>query len=354
MDNGTKRSIAVMLTERGAVAVAERASGGSGVLEPNDQSTDDNVLRHILPAQQLVRIPIDQIVTASEGQARQDFNEERLRALAESLKRSGVREPIIVTPHGAEAGKFQIVAGERRWRAAQLAGLLEVPCIVDPTLVDRRDKVLAQAEENLHRENLNPVEEAAVLAQLMAERKIDVKEAGELIGKPPRQARRLLQLHSAAAPIKRAIVRGQVESRAALEFVRIHNQFVREDPSPGGGLALRRIDRLIERFLTEGWNMRRLERFASKPGQGDDEAGDAEVPAAGTETAATRRRAKKPNDAKDAPDGQASSVPAPVVVRTGSKIAIDVGRIERREINPAEREHLINLFEELLMKTRRA
>ena len=343
-----------MLTERGAVAVAERTSEGTGLLEPTAQNTDDNVLRNILPAQHLVRIPIDQIVTASEGQARQDFNEDRLRALAESLKRSGVREPIIVTPHGAEPGKFQIVAGERRWRAAQLAGLPEVPCIVDPKLVDRRDKVLAQAEENLHRENLNPVEEAAVLAQLMVERKIDVKEAGELIGKPPRQARRLLQLHSAAAPIKRAIVRGQVESRAALEFVRIHNQFVREDPSPGGALALRRIDRLIERFLTEGWNIRRLERFASKPGQGDDEAGDADVRAVGIEAAANRRGAKKPKDAKDAADGQASSVPPSPAQRTGDKIVIDAGRIDRREINPAEREYLINLFEELLMKTRRA
>ena len=54
------------------------------------------------------------------------------------MKRSGVREPIIVTPHGAEAGRFQIVAGERRWRAAQLAGLSEIPCIVDPGLIERR------------------------------------------------------------------------------------------------------------------------------------------------------------------------------------------------------------------------
>ena len=353
MDETARNSIAATLTAQGVIATARRAEG-YGVLASEAEAPDDNVLRHILPGQHLAQIPVDHIAPAPEGQARQDFNEERLRALAESLKRSGVREPIIVTPHGAEAGKFQIVAGERRWRAAQLAGLLEVPCIVDPTLVDRRDKVLAQAEENLHRENLNPVEEAAVLAQLMVERKIDVKEAGELIGKPPRQARRLLQLHSAPAPIKRAIVRGQVESRAALEFVRIHNQFVREDPSPGGGLALRRIDRLIERFLTEGWNIRRLERFAIEAAERDGEAEDGERPAGGTEVASPQRRAKKPNDAKDAPDGQASSVPAPVVVRTGNKIVIDVGRIERREINPAEREHLINLFEELLMKTRRA
>ncbi len=145
---------------------------------------------------------MDLIAPAAEGQARQDFNEERLQALAESLRRSGVREPIIVTPHGTEQGRFQIVAGERRWRAAQLAGLKEIPCIVDPGLVEWKDKLLAQAEENLHRENLNAVEEAAVLAQLMEARGIDAKEAGELLGKSQRQAQRLLQLHAAAAPIK--------------------------------------------------------------------------------------------------------------------------------------------------------
>ena len=261
MDEIGKHSIAARLSA--ATPAVDHASpgGGAPVLEG---AGEDNVLRHILPDQHLLRIRVDRIAPAQEGQARQDFNEERLAALAESLKRSGVREPIIVTPHGAEPGHFQIVAGERRWRAAQLAGLAEIPCIVDPGLVEKKDKLLAQAEENLHRENLNPVEEAAVLAQLMEARAIDAKVAGELLGMNARQARRLLQLHGTAAPIKRAVVRGVLDARIALEMVRIYNRFVRQDESAAGNKALQRIERLIERYVSEAWTMRKLERFAAK------------------------------------------------------------------------------------------
>ena len=261
MDEPIKNSIAVRLVSQ-AQAAAQSSIG------PSDAEVggagEDNVLRHILPDQHLLRVPVDRIAPAREGQSRQDFNEERLAALAESLKRSGVREPIIVTPHGAEPGRFQIVAGERRWRAAQLAGLSEIPCIVDPGLVERKDKLLAQAEENLHRENLNAVEEAAVLVELMKARSIDVKEAAELLGKSPRQARRLLQIHGAAAPIKRAVARGQLDARVALEMVRIHNRLVKQDPSPSGSGAFKKIERLVERFVSEGWTMRKLERLVAK------------------------------------------------------------------------------------------
>ena len=93
---------------------------------------------------------------------------------------------------------------------------------------------------------------------------IDAKDAGELLGKNPRQARRLLQLHGTAAPIKRAVVRGQLDARIALEMVRIHNRFVRQDESAAGNKALQRIERLIERYVSEAWTMRKLERFAAK------------------------------------------------------------------------------------------
>ena len=185
MDEIGRHSIAARLAT--VEQAIEQNSEGHGV----ESVGEDNVLRHILPDQHLLRVRVDHVAPAKEGQARQDFNEERLASLAESLRRSGVREPIIVTPHGAKPGHFQIVAGERRWRAAQLAGLTEIPCIVDPGLVERRDKLLAQAEENLHREDLNPVEEAAVLAQLMETRGIEVREAGELMGRSYIQARRL-------------------------------------------------------------------------------------------------------------------------------------------------------------------
>jgi len=293
---------------------------------------------------------VERIAPAPEGQARQDFNEERLAALAESLKRSGVREPIIVTPHGAEPGRFQIVAGERRWRAAQLAGLAEIPCIVDPGLVERKDKLLAQAEENLHRENLNPVEEAAILVQLMEARSIDVKEAGELLGKSQRQARRLLQLHTASAPIKRAAARGQLDARAAVELVRVHNRYVREDPSPTGSEALKRIERLVERFVKEEWSVRRLEQFVARleaKDEPDSKAGAVQ------DVAAERRAGKGDGYVASAPAG-ATKGRRPIVERVGETLVLDVERIERHQLSPEERAELITLFEDLLFKTRRS
>ena len=349
MDELNKNSIAVRLANQAVQAPLGSQSEEAG------EAGDDNVLRHILPDQHLQRIPVDRLAPAPEGQARQDFNEDRLAALAESLKRSGVREPIIVTPHGAEAGRFQIVAGERRWRAAKLAGLREIPCIVDPGLVERKDKLLAQAEENLHRENLNAVEEAAVLVQLMEARSVEVKEAGELLGKSQRQARRLLQLHTAAAPIKRAVARGQLDARVALELVRIHNRFVREDSSPTGSGALKKIERLVERYVGEGWTMRKLERLAArldaKGGGSVAESDDSEDTEDRLPHAQPRER-KAPVKSAAAPGEQKTR--GPVLEHKDGHLILDVERIEQHQLTPEERATLIALFEDLLFKTRRS
>jgi ParB family chromosome partitioning protein len=339
MDEMRKTSIAEQLAEESA----RRSSSDATRVAQSTVGEDDNVLRHILPGQHLLRIPVDRVAPASEGQARQDFDEERLKALADSLRRSGVREPIIVTPHGAEPGRFQIVAGERRWRAAQLAGLLEVPCIVDPSLVERKDKLLAQAEENLHRENLNAVEEAAVLVQLMEARHIDAKEAGDLLGKGQRQVRRLLQLHAAAAPIKRAVARGQLDARAAIEMVRIHKCFLREDESPSGAQALKRIERLIERYVREQWPMRRLEKFEAQTESKDPAEGETAPDLAPTSAAPSARTSKVP----DAPEARF------VMARTDGRLTIDLDLIDHGQVAPEERATLIALLEELLFKVRR-
>ena len=90
---------------------------------------------------QLLTLPLDHVSPAAEGQVRQHFDAARLQALADSLRRSGVREPVIVRPHESTPGHYVIVAGERRWRAAQLAGLREIPCLVDEWLGERRDRL---------------------------------------------------------------------------------------------------------------------------------------------------------------------------------------------------------------------
>ncbi|MCM2333304.1 MAG: ParB/RepB/Spo0J family partition protein [Anaeromyxobacteraceae bacterium] len=325
------------------------------------EATKDAVLASILPGQQLRAIRVDLISPAPEGQARQHFDEDRLKTLAESLKRSGVREPIIVTPHGAGPGRFQIVAGERRWRAAQLAGLSEIPCIVDPSLEDRRAKLLAQAEENLHREDLNPVEEAAVLAQLMETRGIEVREAGELMGRSYIQARRLHRLHKAIGPIKQAVISGDLDARAAVEVTRIYNTLAQKDMSVELRDTTSRISKLIERVVREKWSARRLEQYATKLGAGASEE-DAETPDRSAEapeppavrSKPTLKAGASPAEAK-APVASApvEEGPAPVVTRADGRVIIAEHRIQRGGLTPEEREEVIAVLEDLLMRARR-
>jgi ParB family transcriptional regulator, chromosome partitioning protein len=338
---------------------SSEAPGNDSVAAYAAEATRDAVLASILPGQQLRSIKLDHICPAPEGQAREQFDEERLQTLAASLRRSGVREPIIVTPHGAEPGRFQIVAGERRWRAARLAGLDEIPCIIDPNLVDRRTKLLAQAEENLHRENLNAVEEARVLAQLMEAREIDVREAGALIGRSYAQARRLYRVHMAVEPIKQALIRGELDARGAIEVDRIFNAFAE---TAGKDEALKRVEKLLERIVRQKWPIRRIEQHAKKVAGGANEEG---TDGATTPSDAPRAEPKQPlrtpeheageieGGRSKEPPGSVASTPPPLLVRENGRVVIEEARIQRGSVTPEEREQLIAVLEELLTRVRR-
>jgi ParB family chromosome partitioning protein len=302
------------------------------------------------PASSLLTIPVHALSPAPSGQARQHFDAATLQNLAASVKRSGIREPIIVTPHESESGRYRIVAGERRWRAAQLAGLAEIPCLVDERLADPKQRLLAQAEENLHREDLNVVEEAAVLVHLMEAFSLGAQEAGALIGRSYQQARRLIQIHNAPQPIRDAIVQGHVDARAALELVRIHNKLA-QDPRPDGKRrAAAQLDELVDRVVNERWTIRRLEHYARKEVDGADEAKSQQSPgpAVRAPAAAAQRAAVSRSEAVAKPAG------APPYRRDATGVLINAGRIARNQISPEEREELINILEELLMAVRRA
>jgi ParB family chromosome partitioning protein len=367
MPEARQLSIAEALAERVAEVNEARAAGGDvgDALGDSGGAPDDRVLASILPGQHLASIRLELIAPAPQGQVRQVFDEERLLALAESLKRSGVREPIIVSPHGAPPGRFMIVAGERRWRAAQLAGLSEIPCIVDPSLVGDREKLLAQAEENLHRENLNPVEEAGVLAQLMQSRGLDVRAAGELMGRSYIQARRLQRLHLAITPIKEAVARGDLDGRAAVEVIRIYNTLARSDSSEGLVSSAERIERLIERIAREKWSTRRIEQYATKLGaSGDDETETGAAPEdertaaahgeelTGTAPEATYASLGSPGVPEQRlPD---RTPPLPLLTRADGRIVIEEARIGRGLLSPEDRAELIAVLEDLLMRVRRS
>jgi ParB family chromosome partitioning protein len=112
-------------------------------------------------------------------QPRTDFSEEALRELADSIREHGVIEPLVVRTRADK--KYEIIAGERRWRAAQLAGLTEVPAIVREA--DDRTALEMALIENLQRENLNPIEEAKGYAQLISQFELKQDEAAQKVGK---------------------------------------------------------------------------------------------------------------------------------------------------------------------------
>jgi ParB family chromosome partitioning protein len=286
------------------------------------------------------------VTPSSRGQVRRSFLESGIGALAASLARSGVRQPVLVTPDLSSPGRYRLIAGERRWRAAQLAGLSEIPCIVDEGLTDAKQQLLAQAEENLLRENLNAVEEAAVLVQLIEAFGVGAEEAGALIGRSYQQARRLIQLHEAPQPIRDAVVLGHVDMRAALELVRIYNRLAQRDGADAKQRALA-LDELIDRVVNERWSIRRLETYARElEGGRAPRRKDRRSPAS-----------RPPGDG--APSGRAAvaarALPpdGPPYRRDGGEVVLDVDRIERRDVSPEEREELIKLLEHLLTEVRR-
>ncbi len=123
------------------------------------------------------RVPVSS-VRSCPLQPRKDFSADSLRELADSIKEQGIVQPLIVRPHGAD---FELIAGERRWRAARMIGLTEVPVIVRQA--DDREVLELALIENLQRENLNPIEEAQGYSQLIGQFQLTQEQAAAKVGK---------------------------------------------------------------------------------------------------------------------------------------------------------------------------
>ena len=139
-------------------------------------------------------LPIESLVP-NRDQPRKHFEPALLRELADSIKIHGIVQPIVVTPHNDPQGSFMIVAGERRWRAAQLAGHHEVPVVVrDTPEVERLELAVL---ENLQRLDLSPIEEAAAYRQLMDVRAYTQEQLAERLGKDRSTISNALRLRNA-------------------------------------------------------------------------------------------------------------------------------------------------------------
>ena len=126
----------------------------------------------------LKNIPID-LIQRGKYQPRTNMHEEALEELAASIRKQGVMQPIVIRPISSE--KYEIIAGERRWRASQLAGLDKIPAIIKP--VGDEAAIAMALIENIQRENLNPIEEAMALKRLQDEFELTQQEVADAVGK---------------------------------------------------------------------------------------------------------------------------------------------------------------------------
>ncbi len=178
--------------------------GGAGSSDPAG-----NVFQAPPPAaadagEQVRRAPVAR-VRPCPLQPRKDFSRESLQELADSIKEQGIVQPLIVRPRG---GDFEIIAGERRWRAAQLAGLAEVPVIVRQA--DDRAVLEMALIENLQRENLNAIEEAQGYAQLTGPFQLTQEQAALKVGKSRAVVANSLRLLKLTPPVQAFVRDGRL------------------------------------------------------------------------------------------------------------------------------------------------
>ncbi len=195
---------------------------------------------------ELKNLPVD-ILQRGVYQPRIDMKADALEELANSIRAQGVVQPIVVRPIGG--GKYEIIAGERRWRATQLAGLHEIPAVVRD-VPDQAAMAMALIE-NIQREELNPMEEAQALSRLIEEFGLTHQQTADAVGRSRASVSNLLRLLGLNEDVKRMLENGDLEmghARAMLALTGDQQSEVARTVA-GKGLSVRETERLIKRTL---------------------------------------------------------------------------------------------------------
>ena len=194
----------------------------------------------------LKQLPIE-FIQPGKYQPRVDMRPEALEELADSIRSQGVMQPIVVRP--LTSGKYEIIAGERRWRASQLAGLDRIPVIVRE-VADNAAIAMALIE-NIQRENLNPMEEAQALKRLQDEFNLTQQEVADAVGKSRTAVTNLLRLMQLQPEVRTFLEHGDLEmghARALLALApELQGQTARSVISKG--LSVRQTEALVRQLL---------------------------------------------------------------------------------------------------------
>lgn len=202
--------------------------------------------------EELVKLPVD-LLQRGRYQPRMDMRPESLQELAESIKAQGVVQPIVVRPLDqptpGQPQRYEIIAGERRWRATQLAGLHEIPAVV--RRVPDEAAVAMALIENIQRENLNPLEEAHALERLIAEFDMTHQTAADAVGRSRAAVSNLLRLLELPDAVKLRVEKREIEmghARALLSLNDARQQSETAAVVAQKGLSVRETEALVRRL----------------------------------------------------------------------------------------------------------
>ena len=202
----------------------------------------------------IANLPLD-LLQRGKYQPRLDMRPETLNELAQSIKAQGVMQPIVVRPlsgrNPGESQRYEIVAGERRWRAAQMAGLLEIPAIVRE--VPDEAAVAMALIENIQREDLNPLEEARALSRLIEEFGLTHQSAAEAVGRSRAAVSNLLRLMELADEVKQLLEQRSIEmghARALLSLTSRRQQIEVAGLVAKKALSVRDTEALVRRLMS--------------------------------------------------------------------------------------------------------
>ena len=210
----------------------------------DNNSSDREKASSFAKEENLKRIPLD-LIQRGKYQPRADFNEAALEELALSIKSQGLMQPIVIRSIGPQ--KYEIIAGERRWRAAQIAGLDTILAVV--RTVSDESAIAMSLIENIQREDLNPIEEALALRRLQDEFKLTQQEVADAVGRSRTAVTNLMRLVGLHIVVQKMLQTGQLEmghARALLTLPEIKQvDFARDIAKKG--LSVRQTEELVRR-----------------------------------------------------------------------------------------------------------
>lgn len=213
--------------------------GLAALIGEMDQPTPSGDFRPAISADRMAPI---EFVSRNPRNPRRYFDETELQELAGSIRQHGIVQPVVVRTR--ERDRYEIIAGERRWRAAQLAGLIEIPVIVRD--VDDRTALELAIVENVQRSDLNPLEEALGYEQLIAEHGYTQNDLGEIIGKSRSHVANSLRLLKLPEPVRTMLAEGSLSAGHARALIPTSDPTSLAKIIASKGLSVRDAERLAQ------------------------------------------------------------------------------------------------------------